>query len=273
MPIVSLAALTILDAGPVRQIEAAAKAGFSHVGLRLQPLLESDAVVVGDGEREDEVAASMARTGIQLLEAGVFPIRAGFDFNRWEPVVAYTARLGGKFLVCPVEARGLTEQVAGYHAMTKMADRHGLEALVEFNPYSGCTSLDQAVAVVEAAGSKTGGLVIDVFHLSRSGGRPEDLARIDQRLIKLVHFCDAAPLGSEKRSLDELKAESRKARMLPGEGALWLDVLLDVLPGDVPLSVEAPSQSIAELPAEERAARTFMATMEVLNRVDRRAGG
>ena len=46
MPLVSLAALTILDAGPAGQIRAAHAAGFAAVGLRLHPLLASKPVGV-----------------------------------------------------------------------------------------------------------------------------------------------------------------------------------------------------------------------------------
>ncbi|MFM1816867.1 MAG: hypothetical protein RLZ98_3562 [Pseudomonadota bacterium] len=266
MPIVSLAALTILDAGPAGQIRAAAAAGFTHVGLRLQPLLATDTEVAGHPEREAEVARLLQETGLRLLEVGVFPVRSGFEMALWEPAVALTARLGGRFLVCPIEACEQPDQIAGVRQVAALAAAHGLEALVEFNPYSGCTTLAAAVSLVEAAGSDDVGLVIDAFHLSRSGGHPRDLAGVDRKLIKLIHFCDAAPYEPGSKSADELRRESRTARMLPGEGSLWLSELLDAVGPEVPLSVEAPSQSLAGLGTEERAGRTFKATMRFLGR-------
>lgn len=272
MPIVSLAALTILDAGPVGQIEAAAAAGFSHVGLRLNPLLTSDAVVVGHAEREREVERAMTATGVKLLEVGVFPIRAGFDCERWRAVVAFSAKLGGRSLVCPIEAQEWSQQVEGFQAVADLAAEHGMDALVEFNPYSGCRSLSGAVDLVRVAERGNTGLVIDAFHLSRSGGHPSDLKSLDKGLVRLVHFCDAAPLPKGERTFDELKAESRTARMLPGEGVLWLDELLEALADDVPLSVEAPSQSIRQLSTVDRAKRTYAATMAVLKANQATAG-
>ena len=73
-PLVSLAALTILDAGPAGQIRAAAAAGFASVGLRLNPLLATDPQVAGT-PMADEVRGLMRETGLQLLEVGVFPIK------------------------------------------------------------------------------------------------------------------------------------------------------------------------------------------------------
>ena len=88
-------------------------------------------------------------------------------------------------------------------------------------------------------------------------------------LIPLVHFCDAPPRPADDRSVEDLRRESRTARMLPGEGALWLPELLEVLSPDVAISVEAPSARHAHLPAGERARLACEATMKVLARARR----
>ncbi len=260
MSIISLAALTILDAGPIGQVEAAANAGFTHVGLRLQPLLPSDIEIVGQPAKEEALTSGLARTGLEVLEIGVFPIRGVEPAQSWPDVIAFSAKLGAKFLVCPIEAEDRGDQVAGIRAIADLGARYGLDALVEFNPYSACTSLDQACALVAEAGHPNIGLVIDAFHLSRSGGAPGDLGKVDPDLLRLVHFCDAAPLEAAGKSQAELKQESRTARMLPGEGALWLAQLLDAMPDDIPISVEAPSKSLAGLSATDRARRALDAT-------------
>jgi hypothetical protein len=64
--------------------------------------------------------------------------------------------------------------------------------------------------------------------------------------------------------VDELRKESRTARLLPGEGSLWLAELLDALSPDVAISVEAPSARHAHLPAGERARLAFEATHRML---------
>src|SRR5262245_34034603 len=83
--LLSLAALTILDAGPAGQIRAAAAAGFPSVGLRLMPLLATDARVVGDSAAEAEIVELLSATGMRVLEIGVFPIRPEMD---WPTVAA-----------------------------------------------------------------------------------------------------------------------------------------------------------------------------------------
>ena len=136
--------------------------------------------------------------------------------------------------------------------------------LVEFNPYSACRSLSDARALALAAERPNAALVIDLLHLSRSGGSADDLKKVEPHLLQLVHYCDAAPMPEGERSMDELRAESRTARRLPGEGVLPLKDLLAAFPQGTPVSVEAPSKSLVGLSAEERARKVLKATLSVL---------
>lgn len=262
----SLAALTILDAGPAGQIRAAAAAGWRSVGLRLMALLRSDRHVVGDTAAEGEVVGLLKETGLAVLEIGVFPVKPEMDWSLIEAVVGFSSGLGARHLVCPVEDHDAARRLGTFQRLCDLAGAHGMSALVEFNPYSACPSLAQAVELAVAAKRPSAGLVIDALHLSRSGGNPEDLIAVDPCLLRLVHLCDAPPPPAGQRTTDELRAESRTARLLPGEGSLWLDRLLDVLPADVGLSVEAPSARHAHLSATERARRALVASVALLAR-------
>jgi sugar phosphate isomerase/epimerase len=269
MSAISLAALTILDAGPIGQVYAAKEGGFSSVGLRLQPLLATDEAIVGDAEKEAALLKALAETGMKVLEIGVFPLKASTRVEDLAPVVAFSAKIGARYLVCPIEDDDKARRVATFAAVCDLAVKYGMEALVEFNPYSGCRSLAEAAELAHGAARPNGKLLIDVLHLSRSGGSPEDARRIDPALVPLVHFCDAPPKPSDDRSVDELRKESRTARMLPGEGSLWLAELLDALSPDVAISVEAPSARHAHLPAGERARLAYDATMKMLRGANR----
>jgi sugar phosphate isomerase/epimerase len=264
MSAISLAALTILDAGPVGQVYAAKEGGFSCVGLRLQPLLATDQAIVGDAEKEAALLRALDETKMSVLEIGVFPLKPTTKAQDFAPVVAFSAKIGARYLVCPIEDEDKARRVETFRGVCDLAAAHGMEALIEFNPYSGCRSLNEAAELARDAARPNGKLLIDVLHLSRSGGSPEDARRIDPALIPLVHFCDAPPKPSDNRSVDELRTESRTARMLPGEGSLWLAELLDALSPDVAISVEAPSARHAHLPVGERARLAYEATMKML---------
>lgn len=262
----SLAALTILDAGPIGHVRAAAEAGFTSVGLRLQPLLPTDIAVVGDAKAMDELVQLIAQTRMRVLEIGVFPLKAGMDLEALGPVLSFSHKLGARYIVCPVEDDDKTRRVETFSALCDLAESCALEVLVEFNPYSACRSLGEAYEIVDRAKRPNGKLLIDAFHLSRSGAHPLDLRSVPKELLALVHLCDAEPLPSTPRSIDDLRRESRTARLLPGEGSLWLDELLNVLPAGIPLSIEAPAAKNAHLPASERARLALAATQRLMAR-------
>jgi sugar phosphate isomerase/epimerase len=267
MHLISLAALTVLDAGPVGQIRAAAGARFDAVGLRLNPLLATDATVVGDPRAEAEVRRQLSATGLRVLEIGVFPVRPDTNPDLLEPVVAFSASIGAKYLVCPVEDPDEGRRVETFARLCELAKPVGLSALVEFNPYSACPNLESAISLIKSASQPNGALCVDALHLSRSGGHPGDLRGIEPSLLPLVHFCDAPPKATGLLTTDQLRAESRTARLMPGEGTLWLIDLLRALPGDVAISVEAPSAGYAHLSAEQRAKIALEATRRVLQGV------
>ncbi len=262
----SLAALSVLDAGPLGQVRAAKSAGFSHVGLRLQPLLATDAITIGDVAAQDALLDLLAQTGVQVLEIGVFPLRPDSNVEAWGPTLAFSHRIGARYVVCPVEDTDPVRRLSTFRDMCDLAETCALEALIEFNPYSGCRTLQEAADMVAAAGRDNARLLIDALHLSRSGGSPADVRKLPRGLAPLVHLCDAPPPPEGGRSIDELRKESRTARLLPGEGSLWLGELLEALGPDVDISVEAPTARDAHLPANMRAQLAFDATKALLAR-------
>jgi molybdopterin-guanine dinucleotide biosynthesis protein A len=75
MSAISLAALTILDAGPVGQVYAAHEGGFTSVGLRLQPLLGIYPAHAARRQRlRDFTAAGGRRLQDWLAEETVVPV-------------------------------------------------------------------------------------------------------------------------------------------------------------------------------------------------------
>ena len=203
---------------------------------------------------------------MKVLEIGVFPLTPHTSIEQIAPVMAFSHKIGAKFLVCPVEDPDHSRRVETFGRICELAESCALTGLIEFNPYSACPDLDAALQIVADSKAENAGLVIDALHLSRSGGSPADLKKVDPSLLLLTHFCDAPKPPHGQRTIDELRAESRTARLLPGEGELWLDELLDALPPGIAISIEAPSAKYAKLPAAERARLALEATRKVLAR-------
>jgi sugar phosphate isomerase/epimerase len=253
MRLLSLAALTILDAGPIGQVQAAADAGWPSVGLRLQPFVESDEAIVGRRARERELRRSISATRMKVLEVGVFPVRQDFRLERVLAVLDFSAELGAAFAIAPVEDPDIGRRAENFATLSQAAADRGLRALIEFNPYSACRTLSDGIAMLDLAEDPRAALCLDALHFFRSGASPRELAEIDPAKLALLHFCDAGLAPAADLSEADLRRESRTARRLPGEGVLPLRELLAVLPPDIPLSVEAPSLRLAGMPADERA--------------------
>lgn len=74
---ISLAALTVLDVSPANQVLCAAKAGYSHVGIRLVPATptETQYDMIGDTPMIREVEANLKATGVKVLDIEILRIK------------------------------------------------------------------------------------------------------------------------------------------------------------------------------------------------------
>lgn len=108
------------------------------------------------------------------------------------------------------------------------------------------------------------GLVLDAWHWQRQPGGPdlELLRSVPADRIHVLQLNDAAA-----RPAESLRKESLGGRLLPGEGTIDLQSLVDTLTrmGASPLvSSEVFSHALAELGPAENARRQFAAATAVL---------
>lgn len=262
---ISLAALTVLELTPPEMVSCAAEAGYSHVGIRLLPATPTEPQhdLVGDTPLLREVLRRLADTGIQVLDAEIFRLKPETRVADFDAAMATAARLGARELLVagndPDEAR-LT---ASFAAFCDLAARHGLGANLEFMPWTDARDLSQAARIVGQAGRANGGVLIDAFHLSRSGSRVEQIAALPPARLRYLQLCDVP--AAIPPTLDAILAEARAERRFPGDGGLDLAGLLRAVPRHLPLSLEIPNQALARsLAATERARRALLATRALL---------
>jgi len=75
-----------------------------------------------------------------------------------------------------------------------IADGHGLRLALEFNSrHPALSNLPAALEVVDAADRRNCGLLVDTYHLHRSGGTAESLARLPVERIVTFQFSDVPP--------------------------------------------------------------------------------
>jgi sugar phosphate isomerase/epimerase len=147
---------------------------------------------------------------------------------------------------------------ANFAAVSGLAAEYGIRACIE--PTSWCVvhRLDQAKDLIRRAGVANAGVIIDTLHMDRAGETPASLAAFDPALIAYVQICDAGP--QRPATQPDLMAEARGNRLLPGEGTLPLNAMLDALPQDLTVGVEAPTREVAALSFVDAAKRAGDAT-------------
>ncbi|MNE28981.1 Xylose isomerase-like TIM barrel [compost metagenome] len=263
----SLAALTVLELSPPDMVEVAARAGYSHVGLRLVPATaeEHHFPLVADAGLRRQTQARLRDSGVQVFDIEILRLKPETRVADFEPILAAGAELGASTVLVagndPDEAR-LTENFA---AFCDLAGGFGLYPHLEFMPWTDAKDLVQAMRIVENAGRANGCVLVDAFHFNRSGSRLEDLARLDPARMRYAQLCDVA--GPVPDDMDEILRQARNERRFPGDGDCDLLGLLRALPADLPLSLEVPSRQLLEqgVGALERAqiaidkARTLLA--------------
>ncbi len=256
----SLAPLTINDAGPIELIDAAAAGGFDAVALRVigPPGVETDIV------QSAEIPAIRRRAsdlGITIFSVTGIWLTPEFKVSYVEQALANAAALGAEWCLAAGYDDDGPRLTANFAALCQAAARFKLRIGVEFMPYLPVRSVADAALLLRDAAQPNAGIIVDALHQARSGGSPADVAAIDPALIAYAQLCDAPrerPVHMERRE------ESLHNRLYPGEGELPLFDLMDALPRDVTIDLEAPVAADASLSFDDHARRAGDATRRFL---------
>ena len=250
---ISVSHMTALDAEPERMVDAAATAGFTGVGLRIFPPRHapSQYPVTGDWPRIHRLRARAEGQGIRIFEAESFGIGADFQRDDFSRALETAAALNAGVIVSAGIDDDLGRLAENYAWLAEAAAAHGIRLAMEFMPYRGMKTLGEALSVHAKVNHPNAKLLIDAVHLSRSGAGVADIAALpDRSMIGHFHICDAS---AEVPTTDaEKMAESREARLYPGQGGLPLRELLALLPDDCSISLEAPHRDQQGWSVEDR---------------------
>lgn len=112
----------------------------------------------------------------------------------------------------PCELPKLTERYAELCAFAE--ERTDAVIAYEFMPFDvNVDNLDAALEVVEGAGAKNGGLVVDTWHMAKLEIAPDDLKRIPLKYLTWVELSDG-----DKAWMEDRIEETTRFRKLPGQG-------------------------------------------------------
>ncbi len=220
-----LCAGTVMATPFLDRLGAAAAAGYTAVGI----MPHESHLLRGHGVSDAELRSHIADHGLRVGE--VDAITTWFDGH--EPPAAWGEmgeglRHNTAANVCPVGealgARSVTvcefygtdvdvdRAAEGFAAVCDTAAQHGLVAHLEFLPWAGVPNLATANEIVSRAGRPNGGILLDSWHMFRSGGTLDELALVRGDRILNIQL-DDAPAQAEA----DLSDETQHRRLLPGE--------------------------------------------------------
>ncbi len=270
MPRLSLCPLTIIRATHREVVAAAAAGGFRAVGLRLIAPRPGDPVhpIEGGAGGIADLRRLMSDSGIALFDIESLWLSGATQPEAIRPALDICAALGGKNLLIAGNDPEPERMAANLAAVAGLAAEYGIRACVEPTSWCVVNRLDHAKDLIRRAGVANAGIIIDTLHMDRAGETPASLAALDPGLIGYAQICDAGP--QRPASPADLMAEARGNRLLPGEGKLPLDAMLDALPQGLAIGVEAPTRELADLTFVDAAKRAGDATRAFFAARDRR---
>jgi sugar phosphate isomerase/epimerase len=250
----SLAHLTVLGLAPPEMVEVAARTGYRVVGLRLIRVTETTPgyPLMDDKAMMRATKAAMAATGIGVLDIEFVRITPEIEVASLEPFVAAGAELGARYVITSPYDPDLARLADRLAAISDLASRYGLRAVLEFFPWTVVPDLDAASRVVGAAERPGLGILVDTLHFDRSASRLEQLDRIPAARLPFVHVCDA-PVR-DGYTTEELLHAGRAERLPPGEGGINIRGILSHMPQDIPLALEVPMAALSAAEGAEAVA-------------------
>ena len=258
----SLSSRTLPDASAAEMVSAAAAAGFDAAGVWVDPQGWDSSITRSVRER-------LAGTGLGVLDVEVLTIAPEVPDSALQRIIEIGGELDARYaLVIGMDPE--PSRIADrFGRLCEHAASSGIRPVLEFMRFTSVRTLADALEIVQAAGHPAGAVLIDMLHLARSGGSPEDLLGIDPDALPYAQICDAPaePPGEESGGLI---AEALQGRLLPGDGALPIREFLARLPAGRPLSCEILSSDLnqrfpdtkARAQAVGDATRAFLAGAE-----------
>ncbi|NOW47648.1 sugar phosphate isomerase/epimerase [Novosphingobium sp. SG751A] len=260
---ISLAALTVLEAGPVETIRIAAACGYTHVGLRPVAATPTERhwPMMADAALAGEIRAALDGEGVGVLDVEILRLTDVIDWDQVRATADYAAAVGAQRILVADNDPDAGRSRDNLARMGEIADGAGAVVALEFMPWTHAPNL--AAARARTQDLRGVAMLIDAFHLVRSGGRVDELVAGDPA-ISYLQLCDIA---GPTPDMDAILTEARADRLFPGEGDVDLAGILQRYP-TLPISLEIPADRLRlqGVGPRERAALAITAMRRVLEK-------
>lgn len=233
--VLSLASGVVPEASPLELIDAAAAAGYTAVGLWIEPARFSPDYL-------RQVKAALGSHQLRLLDAEVVWIKPGAADPDHLRTLDIAAELGAEHVLVVSSDPDRQATVA---KLAQLCDHNpDLRIVLEFGAFTDVGNMLQARDMIDAAGRPNLGMLIDALHWARSGGTLEQIRELPAQWLSYAQLCDASGRGPDIANRAEVRLEAVDYRLLPGDGDLPLREWLAALPEGLPLSLEIRSLAL-----------------------------
>ncbi len=259
----SAIALTALSLPPEELAIQAHKAGYSAIGIRINPIAKgSVAYPFKAGSKKIKQFKSLLNDlGMRVQGVDGFALNGDTKVEQYAPIFEACGELGIKSLCICGDAPDKPKFANMFGKLCDMAAPYNFRVDLEFMAWRTVGTLEQAYELVKMADRPNGTIAVDSLHLYRSGGTAADLDKVPARYLGDIHLCDAVrtpPIDSKlvrmvregKANLDStsgtpkgfegLVREAREGRLLPGDGELPLVDFMKHMPRTCAIGVEVP---------------------------------
>jgi sugar phosphate isomerase/epimerase len=212
-----------------------------------------------------ETLAAQKDTGVGVFDIEIVRIGENFDPSIYRPLLDAGAALGAKAALVAGDDLDEARLVANYAKLCEFMQPYGITADLEFMPWTAVKTANDAVRVVQLAGSPSNaGVLVDALHFGRSHTTLADIKAIPRELLHYAQICDAEA-GTHFTTVQLIHA-AREERFLPGEGSIDVRGLFRALRFDLPMSVEIINQPrMATMSAQAWASLCLQKTHEYLS--------
>jgi sugar phosphate isomerase/epimerase len=262
----SLAHLTVLALPPIRMIDAAARAGYDYVSLRLTRVTptETHYRLITDHALMKETKARLAATGLSVWDVELARLAPENDPDSFLPLLEAAAELGARHVITQLPDPDRHRAVDRFAALCDLARPLGLGCDLEFMIWQATPDLAEAARVLKAVRKPNAGILVDAMHFDRSSSSMEELKKLPREWFRFAHVCDAP--REKPANLEGLLYQARCERMFPGDGGIDVRGILACMPPDIPYSLEIPGDTLAgQIGLEDYACRALQAARNFLD--------
>jgi sugar phosphate isomerase/epimerase len=155
---------------------------------------------------------------------------------------------------------GLEQLTEAFAELCEDAANHTTAKVVyELMPFDvNVNTLDAALALIQGAGARNGGLAIDTWHMAKLGITPSALRRIPLEYLTWVELSDG-----QLEDMEDPIDETVNHRKLPGEGEFDIPGYVEAcreVGYEGPWGVEVLSEELRSLPIEEEFQQAYETT-------------